>query len=183
MGKAVSKQRLAHWIVEAIVLAYQARRLPCPRGLRAHSTRGVASSWALALGALTADICRASGWATPNTFERFYNLRESLCPPVYLPRMVSDTGTCSVSITLAVPLPSTDRICAFASQFSSPPANPVEVRTTPSAVRRCGALDARSSTLVFAQGQPLCWARCRCVLIPLQVIPHVYSSTVRLPSR
>ncbi len=29
-GKAVSKQRLAHWIVEAIVLAYQARRLPCP---------------------------------------------------------------------------------------------------------------------------------------------------------
>ncbi len=29
-GRAVSKQRLAHWIVEAIVLAYQARRLPCP---------------------------------------------------------------------------------------------------------------------------------------------------------
>ncbi len=41
-GKAVSKQRLAHWIVEAIVLAYQARRLPCPLGVRAHSTRGVA---------------------------------------------------------------------------------------------------------------------------------------------
>ncbi len=40
MGKAVSKQRLAHWIVEAIVLAYQARRLPCPLGVRAHSTRG-----------------------------------------------------------------------------------------------------------------------------------------------
>ncbi len=39
-GKAVSKQRLAHWIVEAIVLAYQARRLPCPLGVRAHSTRG-----------------------------------------------------------------------------------------------------------------------------------------------
>ncbi len=31
-GRAVSKQRLAHWIVEAIVLAYQARRLPCPLG-------------------------------------------------------------------------------------------------------------------------------------------------------
>ncbi len=37
-GKAVSKQRLAHWIVEAIVLAYQARRLPCSLGVRAHST-------------------------------------------------------------------------------------------------------------------------------------------------
>ncbi len=45
-GKAVSKQRLAHWIVEAIVLAYQARCLPCPLGVRAHFTRGVASSWA-----------------------------------------------------------------------------------------------------------------------------------------
>ncbi len=74
-GKAVSKQRLAHWIVEAIVLAYQARRLPCPLGVRAHSTRGVASSWAFARGASIADICRAAGWAAPNTFARFYNLR------------------------------------------------------------------------------------------------------------
>ncbi len=74
-GKAVSKQRLGHWIVEAIVLAYQARHLPCPLGVRAHSTRGVASSWALARGASIADICRAAGWAAPNTFARFYNLR------------------------------------------------------------------------------------------------------------
>ncbi len=74
-GKAVSKQRLAHWIVEAIVLAYQARCLPCPLGVRAHSMRGVASSWALARGASIADICKAAGWATPNTFARFYNLR------------------------------------------------------------------------------------------------------------
>ncbi len=49
-GRAVSKQRLAHWIVEAIVLAYQARCLPCPLGVRAHSTRGVASSWTFPLG-------------------------------------------------------------------------------------------------------------------------------------
>ncbi len=61
--------------MEALVLAYQARCLPCPLGVRAHSTRGVASSWALARGASIADICRAAGWATPNTFARFYNLR------------------------------------------------------------------------------------------------------------
>ncbi len=73
-GKAVSKQRLTHWIVEAIVLAYQARCLPCPLGVRAHSTRGIASSWALARGTSIADICKAAGWATPNTFARFYNL-------------------------------------------------------------------------------------------------------------
>ncbi len=54
-GKAVSKQRLAHWIVEAIALAYQAQHLPCPLGVRAHATRGVASSWALARGASIAE--------------------------------------------------------------------------------------------------------------------------------
>ncbi len=48
------------------------RPLPCPLRLRAHSTRGVASSWTLARGASLADICRAAGWATPNTFARFY---------------------------------------------------------------------------------------------------------------
>ncbi len=36
---------------------------------------GVASSWALARGALLADICRTAGWATPNTFARFSSLR------------------------------------------------------------------------------------------------------------
>ncbi len=86
-GRAVSKQRLAHWIVEAIVLAYQARRLPCPLGVRAHSTRSIASSWALARGASIADICKAAGWATPNTFARFYNLR---IEPVSSRVLVSD---------------------------------------------------------------------------------------------
>ncbi len=74
-GKAVSKQRLAHWIVDAIALAYQSQGEPCPLGVRAHSTRSVASSYALAHGASLADICRAAGWATPNTFARFYSLR------------------------------------------------------------------------------------------------------------
>ncbi len=74
-GKAVSKQRLAHWIVEAVALAYQSQGEPCPLGVRAHSTRSVASSHALAHGASLADICRVAGWATPNTFARFYNLR------------------------------------------------------------------------------------------------------------
>ncbi len=74
-GKAVSKQRIDHWIVEAIALAYQARRLPCRLGVRAHSTRGISSSWASAWGASIGDIYRASGWVAPNTFVRFYHLR------------------------------------------------------------------------------------------------------------
>ncbi len=43
-GNAVSKQRMAHWIVDDITLAYQAQGVPCPFRLRAHSTRSVASS-------------------------------------------------------------------------------------------------------------------------------------------
>ncbi|KAI2657222.1 Transposon Ty3-G Gag-Pol polyprotein [Labeo rohita] len=74
-GKAVSKQRISHWLVDAIRMAYQARGLPCPLGVRAHSTRGVAASAAFVNGASLTDICRAAGWATPNTFARFYNLR------------------------------------------------------------------------------------------------------------
>ncbi|KAL0199378.1 hypothetical protein M9458_007918, partial [Cirrhinus mrigala] len=74
-GKAVSKQRLAHWIVDAIILAYQSQDEPCPLGVRAHSTPSVASSYALAHGASLADICRAVGWVTPNTFVKFYSLR------------------------------------------------------------------------------------------------------------
>ncbi|KAL0161443.1 hypothetical protein M9458_045168, partial [Cirrhinus mrigala] len=73
MGNAVSKQRLAHWVVDAITLAYQCQGEPCPLGVRAHSW-SVASAWALAHGASLAHICRAAGWATPNTFARFYNL-------------------------------------------------------------------------------------------------------------
>ncbi len=84
-GKAVSKQRLAHWIVVAVALAYQSQGEPCPLGVRAHSTRSVASSQALAHGASLADICRAAGWATPNTFARFYNLRVSQFLPSFFP--------------------------------------------------------------------------------------------------
>lgn len=73
--RSVSKQRLAHWTVDAITIAYWSQDLPCPLAVRAYSTRGVAYSWALAQGASLLDICRAAVWAMPNTFARFYNLR------------------------------------------------------------------------------------------------------------
>ncbi|XDV14304.1 hypothetical protein PO909_014576 [Leuciscus waleckii] len=36
----VTKQRLSHWIVDAIPLAYESKGLHCPLGVRAHSMRG-----------------------------------------------------------------------------------------------------------------------------------------------
>ncbi len=63
-GLATSKQRISHWVRDAISLAYEARNLPSPLSLRAHSTRGVASSQALFRGVPLEDICVAAGWSS-----------------------------------------------------------------------------------------------------------------------
>ncbi len=121
-GKAVSKQRLAHWIVEAVALAYQSQGEPCPLGVRAHSNRSVASSHALAHIASLADICRAAGWATPNTFARFYNLRVEPVSSHVLGRNGREE---LAGVTLAAPFPLTrgyERL--FLPQFSSPDGEP-----------------------------------------------------------
>ncbi|KAL0163880.1 hypothetical protein M9458_039633, partial [Cirrhinus mrigala] len=62
------------WIVDAITLAYSSLGLRCSIGVRAHSTRGMASSWAWSSGVSIAEICAATDWASPSTFTRFYNL-------------------------------------------------------------------------------------------------------------
>ncbi len=48
--------------------------------LRAHSTRGVASSQALFRGVPLEDLCVAAGWSSPHTFVRFYNLAFNTAP-------------------------------------------------------------------------------------------------------
>ncbi|XDV28074.1 hypothetical protein PO909_031470 [Leuciscus waleckii] len=73
-GLAASKQSLSRWIVDAIALAYTSKGLQCPIGVKVHSTRGMASSWAWSSGIALQDICMAAGWASPSTFIRFYNL-------------------------------------------------------------------------------------------------------------
>lgn len=44
------RPRLSHWIVMAVSLVYNRRGLPVLQGVKAHSTRGVATSWALLEG-------------------------------------------------------------------------------------------------------------------------------------
>ncbi len=73
-GHPVTKQRLSKWIVDAVMLAYSSLGLQCPIGVQAHSTRGIASSWAWSSGVSITEICAAAGWASPSTFARFYNL-------------------------------------------------------------------------------------------------------------
>ncbi|KAK2823510.1 hypothetical protein Q7C36_020110 [Tachysurus vachellii] len=45
-----------------------------PGGLRAHSTRGLAASWALFGGVPLQDICAAASWSSLHTFVRHYRL-------------------------------------------------------------------------------------------------------------
>ncbi len=61
-------------------LAYEVRNLLSPLSLRAHSTRGVASSQALFRRVPLEDICVAAGWSSPHTFVRFYNLDVDTAP-------------------------------------------------------------------------------------------------------
>ncbi len=58
-GLDTSKQRISHWVRDAILLAYQVRGLPSPLSVRAHSTRSVASSKALFRGVPPEEICVA----------------------------------------------------------------------------------------------------------------------------
>ncbi|XP_016369319.1 uncharacterized protein LOC107709377, partial [Sinocyclocheilus rhinocerous] len=65
-GSPISKQRLSHWLVEAIALAYESMGVQPPGNIRAHSTRGLAASWASWAGVSLQDICSAASWASPH---------------------------------------------------------------------------------------------------------------------
>ena len=73
-GRALSTQRLSHWVTDAISHAYSISDRPVPSGIRCHSTRSVATSWAALRGVPLRDICLAASWASPSTFTRFYRV-------------------------------------------------------------------------------------------------------------
>ncbi len=55
-------------------MAYQNHGLEPPRSLWAHSTRGMATSWALFRGISVSDIRAAVSWPSPHTFIQLYRL-------------------------------------------------------------------------------------------------------------
>ena len=66
-GKPITKQRLSHWVVEAITLAYSLKGLEAPVGLHVHSRRGIATSWALFKGVSLQEVCESASWDSPTT--------------------------------------------------------------------------------------------------------------------
>ncbi|KAK7895505.1 hypothetical protein WMY93_020830 [Mugilogobius chulae] len=81
-GQALSKQRLAHWVVDVISKAYSLRSRPLPAGVRCHSTRGVTTSWAAMNGVPLDVICAAAAWTSPSTFTRFYQVNMAHAHPL-----------------------------------------------------------------------------------------------------
>lgn len=81
-GRALSKQRLSHWIVDTISQAYGADNRPLPSGIRCHSTRSVATSWAAMRGVPLEDICASASWASSSTFTRFYRVNVATPHPL-----------------------------------------------------------------------------------------------------
>lgn len=56
------------------LMCYKNTNLLPPPGLRAHSTRGMATSWALFKGVFIQDICAVGSWLSPHTFVKYYRL-------------------------------------------------------------------------------------------------------------
>ena len=56
-GKAASKPTVSRWLVEAIRLAYTSKGVDPPAGLKAHSSRAQATSWALFRGVPIREVC------------------------------------------------------------------------------------------------------------------------------
>ena len=55
-------------------MAYRAKGKDSPGAVRAHSTRGVAASWAAFRGVPIQTVCAAAGWASSHTFVKHYRL-------------------------------------------------------------------------------------------------------------
>ncbi|KAK7905159.1 hypothetical protein WMY93_017766 [Mugilogobius chulae] len=81
-GQALSKQRLAHWVVDVISKAYELCGQSLPAGVRCHSTRAVSTSWAAMAGVPLEVICEAASWTSPNTFARFYRVNMASAHPL-----------------------------------------------------------------------------------------------------
>ena len=73
-GPGKATPTLSRWILDAIRLAYSSKGMDLPDGLKAHSTRAMASSWAVAKGVSIHEVCVAVNWSSSSTCATFYRL-------------------------------------------------------------------------------------------------------------
>ena len=98
-GKPAASPTLSRWILDAIRLAYSSKGLDVPDGLRAHSTRAMASSWAVAKGVSIQEVCLAANWSSSATFATFYRLDVSASSMAHAVLEVGDPSFQALDLT------------------------------------------------------------------------------------
>ncbi|XP_041440030.1 uncharacterized protein LOC108708933 isoform X1 [Xenopus laevis] len=73
-GNKASKASIARWLKETITTVYVLENREPPKVTKAHSTRGIATSWAERACASPQDICKAATWSSLHTFVKHYRL-------------------------------------------------------------------------------------------------------------
>jgi hypothetical protein len=73
-GQKAHKDSIARWVKRAIELAYKAIGKTLQGPITAHSTRGMATTWAKFNNASLSDICDTASWSQASTFTRHYQL-------------------------------------------------------------------------------------------------------------
>uniref|UniRef100_A0A803JVL6 Core-binding (CB) domain-containing protein n=1 Tax=Xenopus tropicalis TaxID=8364 RepID=A0A803JVL6_XENTR len=73
-GQAASVPTISRWIVNCIRLAYQNQGEQFPKGVRAHSTRALSTSWAFQAQVSADQICKTASWSSARTFLRHYRV-------------------------------------------------------------------------------------------------------------
>ena len=73
-GKAASKMTISRWVRRCITEAYKASKVNPPKGVRAHSTRAQAATWAQFNNTPVSDIIKTATWSSECTFATHYRL-------------------------------------------------------------------------------------------------------------
>lgn len=73
-GQAASPRTIATWLIKIIKRTYIIQSLPILDGLKAHSTRAVATSWAVYCRVSAETICKAATWSSKTTFMSHYRI-------------------------------------------------------------------------------------------------------------
>lgn len=72
MGSRKGNKESARLISSWISLAYGALELPLPDGVKTHSTRGMAASWAVVRQISLMTICKVASWSSSHSFIAHY---------------------------------------------------------------------------------------------------------------
>ena len=80
MGKPISKQRLSHWLVGAIVMPYDSKGCSPPKACKLTPHEAWLHPGLCFGGISVQEICSAACWTNPGTFVRFYHLDVTKTP-------------------------------------------------------------------------------------------------------